>query len=119
MFHEKIGRRSFLIGAGALVAAPAIVRASSLMPVRALRDLGPPPPWILCDGRTLSPTRYGELFRAIGTFYGAGDGLTTFQLPDMRAATKPLTGMKYPEYRAAVNTIGPIPAGSIYPFLSP
>lgn len=31
-----IGRRGFLTGLGALIAAPAIVRASSLMPVKAL-----------------------------------------------------------------------------------
>lgn len=34
----EIPRRRFLIGLGALVAAPAIVRASSLMPVRCVPD---------------------------------------------------------------------------------
>lgn len=43
-----------------------------------------PTGWLLCAGQTLSRTTYAELFAAIGTTYGAGDGSTTFQLPDMR-----------------------------------
>lgn len=40
--------------------------------------------WMLADGRCLSRTDYAELFAAIGTRYGAGDGSTTFQIPDLR-----------------------------------
>lgn len=42
------------------------------------------PGWIACDGRALSRTTYAVLFAAIGTRYGAGDGATTFNLPDAR-----------------------------------
>lgn len=38
----------------------------------------------ICDGRLLSRTAYADLFAKIGTTYGAGDGSTTFQLPDYR-----------------------------------
>lgn len=37
-----------------------------------------------CDGTTRSRTEYANLFAAIGTAWGEGDGSTTFNLPDMR-----------------------------------
>lgn len=40
--------------------------------------------WLLCDGRAVSRTIYSELFSLIGTTYGAGDGNTTFNLPDVK-----------------------------------
>lgn len=39
---------------------------------------------LLANGQTVSRETYADLFAAIGTTYGAGDGSTTFQLPDMR-----------------------------------
>lgn len=42
------------------------------------------PAWKLCDGTAVSRTTYASLFTAIGTTYGAGDGSTTFNLPDLR-----------------------------------
>lgn len=38
--------------------------------------------WLLCDGSAVSRTTYSDLFAVIGTFYGAGNGTTTFNLPD-------------------------------------
>lgn len=43
-----------------------------------------PAGWLLCDGSAVSRTNYALLFAAIGTVYGAGDGSTTFNLPDFR-----------------------------------
>lgn len=43
-----------------------------------------PSGWLLCAGQSVSRTTYAELFTAIGTTYGAGDGSTTFALPDLR-----------------------------------
>lgn len=40
--------------------------------------------WLYCDGREVSRTTYASLFSAIGTTHGAGDGTTTFNLPDGR-----------------------------------
>lgn len=40
--------------------------------------------WLICDGTAVSRTTYSTLFAKIGTAYGAGDGSTTFNLPDMR-----------------------------------
>lgn len=42
---------------------------------------------LLCDGAAVSRTTYAELFAAIGTLYGAGDGRTTFNLPAMLEGT--------------------------------
>lgn len=43
-----------------------------------------PTDWALCDGAIVSRSTYAELFAVIGTAYGAGDGSTTFGLPDLR-----------------------------------
>lgn len=40
--------------------------------------------WLKADGSAISRTQYAKLFTAIGTMFGAGDGSTTFNLPDMR-----------------------------------
>lgn len=37
-----------------------------------------------CDGSAVSRTTYADLFAAIGTTYGVGDGTTTFNIPDFR-----------------------------------
>ena len=41
-----------------------------------------PTGFLLCDGSAVSRTTYADLFTIIGTTYGAGDGSTTFNLPD-------------------------------------
>ena len=43
-----------------------------------------PTGWLLCNGAAVSRTTYARLFAVIGTTYGAGDGSTTFNLPDFR-----------------------------------
>jgi len=44
----------------------------------------PPSGWIKANGAAISRTAYGNLFSVIGTTFGAGDGSTTFNLPDLR-----------------------------------
>lgn len=39
---------------------------------------------LLCYGQAVSRTTYSKLFAAIGTTYGSGDGVTTFNVPDLR-----------------------------------
>lgn len=46
-----------------------------------------PSGWLNCDGSAVSRTVYNKLFSAISTIWGAGDGSTTFNLPDLRSAT--------------------------------
>ncbi len=43
-----------------------------------------PSGWLYCNGSAVSRTTYDRLFSAIGTTFGAGDGSTTFNLPDLR-----------------------------------
>jgi len=43
-----------------------------------------PDGWKECNGQALSRTTYSKLFSVIGTTYGAGDGKTTFNVPDLR-----------------------------------
>lgn len=43
-----------------------------------------PAGWLKANGAAVSRTAYAALFAAISTTYGAGDGRTTFNLPDLR-----------------------------------
>ena len=43
-----------------------------------------PTGWLLCDGSAVSRTTYANLFAAIGSIYGPGDGSTTFNLPNLQ-----------------------------------
>lgn len=44
-----------------------------------------PTGWKLCNGNGISRTTFAALFAIIGTTYGAGDGSTTFNVPNMQA----------------------------------
>lgn len=46
-----------------------------------------PAGWLVCDGSAISRTNYADLFAAIGTTYGSGDGSTTFNLPNIHIPT--------------------------------
>jgi microcystin-dependent protein len=43
-----------------------------------------PTGWMICDGAAISRTTYSALFAVIGTTYGAGNGSTTFNLPNLK-----------------------------------
>jgi microcystin-dependent protein len=43
-----------------------------------------PTNFLLCFGQAVNRTTYADLFTVCGTTYGAGDGTTTFNLPDLR-----------------------------------
>lgn len=45
-----------------------------------------PEGYLICDGSAASRTEYADLFAAIGTTFGTGDGSTTFALPNLQAA---------------------------------
>jgi microcystin-dependent protein len=54
--------------------------------------------WLECDGRAVSRTMFPDLFDAIGTTYGAGDGSTTFNLPNYSDG-------KFPEGSSVAGTV--------------
>jgi microcystin-dependent protein len=64
------------------------VVGSDSPPVGAVMDFAgnvEPSGWLFCFGQALPRTGiYAQLFDVIGTLYGAGDGSTTFNLPDFR-----------------------------------
>lgn len=43
-----------------------------------------PTGWLICNGQAVSRSTYSALFSVIGTVFGAGDGLYTFNVPDLR-----------------------------------
>jgi len=82
-----------------------------------------PTGWLQCNGAEVSRTTYARLFRKIGTKYGAGNGSTTFNLPDLQhrvlegtnttsevaqkveAGLPDITGDLYPLYSASRNEV--------------
>lgn len=51
--------------------------------VQAFAGSTTPTGWLLCDGSAVSRMDYAELYSVIGDTYGAGDGTTTFNLPNL------------------------------------
>ena len=47
-------------------------------------DSSIPSGFLECNGANVSRTTYADLFAVIGTTYGAGDGSSTFGLPDLQ-----------------------------------
>lgn len=61
-----------------------------------------PSGFLLCSGQAVSRATYAALFAVIGTAYGAGDGSTTFNLPDLRGRTV-----------AGLDSMGGVPANRL------
>jgi len=67
--------------------ASALANATPVGAVIAFAGSAAPSGWLLLDGATVSRTLYAGLFSVLGVTYGAGDGSTTFALPDARGRT--------------------------------
>ena len=64
-----------------------LMNIQSAIPVGSVMAFGrasPPAGWLAANGSAVSRTTYAALFAAIGTAFGAGNGTTTFTLPDLR-----------------------------------
>ena len=82
------------LATGALPAAITVATANlvaavqnALVPAGAVQAFAmnsAPAGWLAANGSNVNRTTYAALFSAIGTTYGAGDGTTTFALPDLR-----------------------------------
>lgn len=69
------------------IAAAVAAQLAAALPAGVVAPYGgaaAPTGWLLCAGQAVSRTTFSALFTAIGTTYGAGDGSTTFNLPDLR-----------------------------------
>lgn len=64
-----------------LINVPPAVPAGLLAP---FAGAAAPAGWLLCNGAVVGRAAHAALFAAIGTVFGAGDGSTTFALPDLR-----------------------------------
>ena len=64
---------------GEIIASPSLVGMVATFAMNT-----PPSGWIKANGAAVSRTTYAALFTAIGTTFGAGDGSTTFNVPDLR-----------------------------------
>lgn len=63
------------------------ISVASSLPAGTVADFAgasAPNGWLFCYGQAVSRSLYSALFSAIGTAFGAGDGSTTFNLPDAR-----------------------------------
>lgn len=64
-----------------------LIQASPIGMITPYAGATAPANWQLCYGQAISRTTYASLFAIISTTYGAGDGTTTFNLPDLRGRT--------------------------------
>lgn len=55
--------------------------------IKAFGGTSAPTGYLLCDGAAVSRTTYSALFAVIGTKFGAGDGSTTFNVPNGKGRT--------------------------------
>lgn len=67
----------FFTEAGASVLVPSGV-------ISAFAGATAPSGYLLCDGSAVSRTTYASLFATTGVVYGAGDGSTTFNVPNLK-----------------------------------
>lgn len=60
----------------------------SILPVGIIQpfagSVAPSSSWLFCQGQAVSRSTYAGLFSVVGTAYGAGDGSTTFNLPNLQ-----------------------------------
>jgi microcystin-dependent protein len=66
--------------------------------------------WAPCNGTAVSRAAYPELWQKLGTMHGAGDGSTTFNLPDLRerfilGAGSRAPGVKNPSSAEAITNV--------------
>lgn len=66
---------------------PAAAPAAQAVPTGGLMMWGTaaaPTGYLMCDGSAVSRATFAALFAVIGATFGGGDGVTTFNVPDMR-----------------------------------
>lgn len=82
---------------------------TAIIPSGIIADYGggsAPSGWLLCDGSAISRTTYSSLFAAIGTTWGAGNGSTTFNLPDLRGRVRVTKSGSDTEFDTLAETTG-------------
>ncbi len=80
---DTISRVAYNVGAGAYRLLDVQGDTGEIKP---FAGMAAPAGYLLCFGQAISRTAYVGLFTVLGTTYGAGDGSTTFNLPDLRGS---------------------------------
>lgn len=83
---QVAGRRLIVTGVAGGIEIPTPTPPPPVASVTMYAADAVPAGYLLCDGQAVSRTTYSDLFNAIGTLYGAGDGSTTFNVPNMEAS---------------------------------
>lgn len=83
-WKDEDGNALQLTSEGALNYTPGDSCVNPAGSVMAFMGTSAPGGWLECNGAAVSRTTYSGLFDVISTMYGAGDGSTTFNLPDIR-----------------------------------
>ncbi|WP_430470755.1 phage tail protein [Thalassospira lucentensis] len=73
-----------LISGGGSGGGNTVIIGSEIGTVSAFAMPTAPDGWLVCDGSPVSRTEYADLLATIGTVWGHGDEITTFNLPDLR-----------------------------------
>jgi microcystin-dependent protein len=82
----SVGDRVWILQQGPVFFVAGKLAGASASPVGVLQPYAgatAPVGWLLCDGSAVSRTTYAALFGVCGTTYGAGNGSTTFNLPNL------------------------------------
>jgi microcystin-dependent protein len=85
-----MARTKFSVKDGISVSTDSVPAGFELIPpgiMMAYAGSSAPDGWLLCDGTAYSRTTYANLFAAISTTFGSGDGSTTFNLPNTKGRT--------------------------------
>lgn len=86
-FQQKMGLYDFLNEYSAKLDFLEDVNASKIGDIEPFASDTVPDNYLECDGAAVSRATYAELYAVIGDSFGAGDGSTTFNLPDLRGST--------------------------------
>ena len=84
--RTRLGAVPYALEAGSAASASGALKSQLVPPgtIVAFAGKSPPEGWLLCDGAPVSRSMFFDLFAAVGTGWGAGDGVNTFNLPDLR-----------------------------------
>ncbi|WP_350348010.1 tail fiber protein [Agromyces sp. G08B096] len=74
--------------------------------VEAFAGSAAPAGWLLCDGAAVSRTTYADLYALIGSTYGAGNGSSTFNLPNLKGRVPVALDAAQAEFNAMGETGG-------------
>lgn len=86
-FQTKIGVAAILAAFDPRVDALEAANEAKIGRIRGFAFSSTPAHHLSCNGAAVSRTTYAKLFAKIGTTFGAGDGVNTFNLPDLRGET--------------------------------